>query len=79
MPNAPGGDGHYIPCIGRNSLGFFLFVTWGRLQAATPAWVQTYMDEGLVYISRERLNGQGLSPQGFNAAALEDDFREVTA
>lgn len=77
-PNAPAGDGHYIPCVGRNSHGNFLFVTWGRLHAATPAWVATYMDEGLVYISRERLDAQGLSPQGFDLAALEDDFRQVT-
>ena len=78
-PNQPGGDGHYICCIGRNSHGNFLFVSWGRLQAATPQWVKTYMDEGIAYLSRERLSSKGLSPQGFNLAALEDDFREVTS
>lgn len=77
--DTPGGGGHYIPCIGRNSHGNFLFVTWGRLQAATPAWVQTYMDEGVAFISRERLNAQGLSPQGYDAAKLNDDFAQVTA
>jgi hypothetical protein len=71
--------GHYIPCVGRNSVGNFLFVSWGRLQAATPRWVQCCMDEGLVYISRERLRVSGLSPQGFDAAALDADFKEVTS
>lgn len=71
--------GHYIPCVGRNSQGHFLFVTWGRLQAATPRWVMTFMDEGVAYISRERLSAKGLSPQGFNLAKLEDDYRQVTS
>lgn len=71
--------GHYIPCVGRNSHGNFLFVSWGKLQAATPRWVVTYMDEGIAFISRERLNSKGLTPQGYNAAALEDDFKQVTS
>jgi hypothetical protein len=71
--------GHYIPCVGRNSAGNYLFVTWGRLQAATPSWVRRYMVGGIAYMSRERLNAQGLSPQGYNAAALNDDFNTVTA
>ena len=70
--------GHYIPCIGRNSVGNFLFVTWGRLQAATPAWVRQYMNGGIAYLSRERLSARGLSPQGFNLAQLNDDFAQIT-
>lgn len=70
--------GHYIPCVGRNRLGNYLFVSWGRLQAATPKWVQTYMDEGLAYLSRERLRASGLSPEGFDLAKLEDDFKQLT-
>ena len=73
------GNGHYISCIGRNSLGNFLFVSWGRLQAATPEWVYRNMDEGLAFVSRERLKATGLSPQGFDLAALEDDFQAVTS
>lgn len=71
--------GHYIPCVGRNGHGNYLFVTWGRLQAATPAWVKANMDEGIAYVSAERLNTQGLSPEGFNSTALLDDFKQVTA
>ena len=71
--------GHYIPCVGRNSAGNFLFISWGRLQAATPAWIKTYMDEGIAYISLERLNAKGLSPEGFNEGGLIDDFKQVTA
>lgn len=79
-----GGDdtqlgGHYIPLVGRNSRGNFLFVTWGRLQAATPAWVAAYMDQGVAYLSRENLNAKGLSAQGYAEAELIDDFKQVTA
>lgn len=70
--------GHYIPCVGRNSAGNFLFVTWGRLQAATPRWVKQHMDEGVAYISSERLTAKGLSPEGFDAAQLSDDFTQIT-
>lgn len=71
--------GHYIPCVGRNSAGNFLVITWGRLQAVTPSWLQTYMDEGITYVSPERLNAKGLSPQGFDAQTLNDDFKQITA
>lgn len=70
--------GHYIPLVGRNSLGNFLIVSWGRLHACTPKWLESAMDEGLAYISLERLNAKGLSPQGYNEAALRDDFAQVT-
>lgn len=77
-----GGDvlgGHYIPCVGRNSHGNFLFVTWGRLHAATPEWVANRMDEGIAYISRERLTTKGLSPEGYSETQLIHDLQQVTA
>lgn len=70
--------GHYIPCVGRNSLGDFLFVSWGRLTAATPNWVQTYMDEGICYVDRDRLNRNNVSPQNYNLAQLTDDYHQLT-
>jgi len=71
--------GHYVPIIGRNSLGNWICVTWGRLQALTPGFISKYMDEGLVYISPERISAKGLSPQGFDLAGLERDYKAVTA
>ena len=49
-----GQDDHYVPIIGRNSHGNFLLVTWGRLHDATPQWVESYMDEGVQFISTNR-------------------------
>lgn len=71
--------GHYIPCVGRNSQGNYLFVTWGRLQAATPRWVQQCNDESVAMFSRERLAAKGYSPQGYDQAALEADFQALTS
>lgn len=68
--------GHYIPLVGKNSAGNYLFVTWGRLQAATPQWLSTYMDEGLCYFSPEMLNAKGISPEAYDAATLQKYFGE---
>lgn len=71
--------GHYIPIVGRNSFGYFLCWTWGRLQAITPSWLYKYMDEGIGYLSLERMRGPmgvlGVSPQGFDAATLQADLK----
>lgn len=70
--------GHYVPIVGRNSLGMYLAVTWGRLQAVEPGFIMQFMDEGLVYVSTERLNQKGFSPQGVDLAGLQSDFAAVT-
>jgi hypothetical protein len=60
--------GHYIPCVGKNSVGNYLFITWGRVQAATPEWVSKYMDEAICYLDLEIINNSTkLSPESFNA------------
>lgn len=70
--------GHYVPCIGRNSHGYYLIVTWGRLQAVTPAWLMKFMDEGVAYLSLERMSGL-VSPQGFDEATLRSDLATLKA
>lgn len=71
--------GHYVPCVGRNSKGNFLFITWGRLQAASPAWVAKYMDEGVAYLDLEIINASTkLSPESFNPDSLSQYLRGLT-
>ena len=62
--------GHCIPIIGRNSAGNFICVTWGRLQAVTPSFLATYMDQGALHLSMEMFNAKQLSPRGYDQAAL---------
>jgi hypothetical protein len=69
--------GHYVPCVGKNSDGNFLIVTWGRLQAMTPAFLKNYCDEALAYVSLDPLKND-LSPEGFNADQLRRDLTAIT-
>jgi hypothetical protein len=70
--------GHYVPLIGRNSLGYFLVITWGRLHAVAPTFLQQYMDEGLAYVSPESLGPDGKSLEGFDVEALNADLNALT-
>jgi hypothetical protein len=62
--------GHYVPCVGRNSRDFLLVVTWGRLHSMSPEFYQQFNDETIAYISLDALDAKGLSPEGFDKAAL---------
>jgi hypothetical protein len=78
MPGDTIVGGHYFPIVGRNSAGNFVAITWGRLQAVTPIWLATYMDEGLVYLSIEILNKTtNKTPEGYNLGALTQYLKEV--
>jgi hypothetical protein len=78
VPTIPKMDGgHYVPCVGRNSAGNLLVITWGRLQAMTPAYYQRFSDEALAYISLEILNAKNLSPEGFDADGLRAQLAKL--
>jgi len=68
--------GHYVPCVGRNSRGQFLVVTWGRLHAVEPAFLAQYMDEGVAYLSFEQLQGS-VNPRHFDEAGLRKALAEL--
>lgn len=80
VPNSEVVGGHYVPCVGRNSKGNLMFVTWGRLQAATPEFVQRYMDEAVAYVSTSYINPQtGLTPELLDEAKLDADLAALSA
>lgn len=62
--------GHYVPGVGRDKNGNILVVTWGKVQAMTPAFYNRFCDEAVAYISLEILNDKNLSPEGFDADSL---------
>ena len=70
--------GHYVPIVGRNTHGNFLCVTWGRLHAITPQFLLQFNDEGIGFLSLERMRGK-ISPQGFDAATLQSDLALLQA
>ncbi len=65
-----GVDGHCVTVIARNSADNFVIVTWGRVHAMTPQFVQSYMDEGFAYYSEDMLRSDTLSPRGIDKAGL---------
>lgn len=78
--NSPSMGGHYVPVIGRNSRGNIVCITWGRLQAMTPKFVNTYMDEAVAYISADYLHPEHLkTPELLDEAALERDLGTLAA
>lgn len=70
--------GHYVPCVGRNSAGNLLVVTWGRLHAMTPDFYREFCDEALAYVSLEAMKND-LTPEGFDAGQLQQRLAALAA
>ena len=66
---SPPGDGHFVPGVALNSKGQILVVSWGRIQAVTPAFIKKYMIFGTAPLSLEWIKNN-ISPRGINEPAL---------
>lgn len=69
--------GHYIPGITYDK-DFVYIITWGKVQAVGWSFLKKYMDEGVVYLSEERLK-KGISLEGFDLKQLQADFDAIKA
>lgn len=70
--------GHYVPIIGRNSVGNYLAVTWGKVQAITPAFIEASCDEVVAQVSKDWLNvQQTTTPRGLNLQDLINDMKSM--
>lgn len=72
-------DGHYVPCVGKNTAGNLMVVTWGKLQAMTPAYFAKYVVGAICYFSGEYLLATGKSPEMFDEAQLDADLAAMQA
>jgi hypothetical protein len=80
VEKSPSMGGHYVSVVGRNIRGDIICVTWGRLQAMTPQFVERYMDEAVAYLSGDYLHpDRGLTPELLDQAALERDLASLSA
>lgn len=70
--------GHCVPVIGRNRLGLWLVVTWGRIQGVADEFFQRYMDEAYAPMSLERLRNN-VSPLGYSEDAIKADVVKLTS
>lgn len=68
--------GHYVTCLGRNTKGNFLVLTWGRIQAMTPRFYERFSDEAVGYFSTEILRGK-VSPEGFDEPTLRSHIAKL--
>ena len=71
--------GHYIPVVGRAPSGNALIVSWGKVIEMTRAFYEKYNDETYAYYAPEYVDMTKLSPENFNAAALETFLQELPA
>jgi len=76
-PLGPNAGGHYVPLIGFRG-GYFLVVTWGKVQRVSAAFFTANNDESCAYLSLEMLKA-GKSPIGLDLAALQADLAAVTS
>ncbi|WP_088187524.1 hypothetical protein [Desulfosporosinus sp. FKA] len=65
--------GHDVEIVGYDGSWIYV-VTWGKVQKMSVEFFQKYCDEAWVALSTEILNGNGLSPEGFNLAQLQADL-----
>lgn len=76
VPGATIEGGHDVPIVGYDGTDLYV-VTWGKLQKMSPDFFATYCEEAWVKLSPEFLNGQGVSPEGFNLAQLQADLAAI--
>lgn len=73
VAGSPSAGGHYVPLVGRRADGLLIAVSWGAIQPMTEAFLKTYCDEAVAYVSTEDLVNE-ISPEGFNYDALVADL-----
>jgi hypothetical protein len=73
--------GHYVPIIGKNSVGLWIGVTWGALQGISDDFIQKYSFSagggGLAYFSENYLLDSGETPESFDEAQLDADLAAI--
>lgn len=69
VPGSRVDGGHYVPVMGRSSLGVAGAVTWGKRQGMTRAFYETYNDEAWAIIYPEELRN-GVNERGLDLTAL---------
>lgn len=70
--------GHSIPAFGYDS-NYIYTVTWGKVQAATWHWFLARCDESYGAVSMDFIKQNGIAPNKFNLAQLEQDLAALKA
>jgi len=71
-------NGHCVCLLGYNdSTSMFKVATWGEVWDMSYDWFKKYVDECYAVLNDLSLNATGLSPEGFNLAALQNDLDHI--
>jgi hypothetical protein len=70
--------GHSVPLVGYDEELFYC-VTWGKIQAITPAALTAYCDEAYAIIDQAWLDATGRTPEQLDMQALNAALATVTA
>lgn len=65
--------GHDVPIVEYDG-DFFHVVTWGKLQAMTPAFFKVYCEEAHCELFTDWIRANGTAPSGFNLSQLVNDL-----
>jgi hypothetical protein len=71
-------EGHDVPVVDFRD-GALYVVTWGRLQAMTPAFLARYCEEAHAELFADWILAGGTSPSGLDVADLTAKLKEVAA
>lgn len=71
-------NGHAVCLIGYNDkTEMFKAITWGQIVDMSYGWFKKYCDECYACLNDISLNASGLTPEGFNLAALQNDLAHL--
>jgi hypothetical protein len=71
-------NGHAVCLIGYNdATNMFKVATWGEIWNMSYDWFKKYCDESYAVLNDLSLNTLGVSPEGFNMAALQLDLNHI--
>lgn len=83
VPGAQLAGGHDVPLV-KYDAGTYYVVTWGKLQAVTPAFMTAKYDDGMPYVEEAHaelaldwVNAAGTAPSKLNLAQLLAELKMV--
>ena len=79
--------GHDVPIVKYDANGTFWVVTWGQLQAVTPAFINAaytdgtgpYVEEAHAELAFDWVNQAGTAPDGLNIQQLQQDLSTIVS
>ncbi|MFT8442176.1 MAG: hypothetical protein ABF780_05635 [Bifidobacterium aquikefiri] len=76
VDDSPIEGGHYVAALAYDK-DYVYVNSWGMVCRMSWQFFDQYADEAWAYLSQEDLNGQGISPDGFDLRQLQEDIKNL--